>query len=472
VSHHPLPPALPQPKAWGRLLIACRLPLAALLLLTLGALVFLRKGEQGEWHTCYLRAASRLQDCQIIHRFEPSAYTYPPAMAMFAVPFSRLTPWAALGAWFAVNAVATLIVFATAWRLAGGPLLVNLLPPWRAVVWAGMLLALRFVLAPLENQQSDMLIAALLLTGCWRLRQGSPLWAALWLGAAAAMKCTPLLFAPYLAWRGKPLAACLLVSTALALNLLPDLFWPKASGGSYLVDWAQTFLFKAARAAPGIWESSLTLNQSLAGLVNRATQWSWGISTGLPTELVAVPPAAALVMRGSTYGIGALLLAVTAWRMGTPGWPGQRAQHERAPQPWDQLAGVEASAVFLLMLLLSPMTSKSHYAIVLLPCFMFARGLVEGRKPWFAWIFGALAVLGPLSSKGMLGKQLGDVALACGFPTWFVLLLLAAMWSLLPGWCFTVGRQFHILAPCAGRGPPERIPSDAGRSKHGWPGCR
>jgi len=98
-------------------------------------------------------------------------------------------------------------------------------------------LAERFFVSPLENRQFDMVIAALLFAGCYQLWRGHDLTGAAWLGASAAMKDTPLLFAPYLLWRGKLKAACLLIVVAVFLNLLPDLLWPQTRGHLYLADW-------------------------------------------------------------------------------------------------------------------------------------------------------------------------------------------------------------------------------------------
>jgi hypothetical protein len=57
---------------------------------------------------------------------------------------------------------------------------------------------------------------------------------------------------------------------------------------------------------------------------------------------------------------------------------------------------------------------------------------VEGRHRFFRFLAPLLIVTGPLTSKGLTGKALGDLTLAWGFPTWYALILLLGMWLLLP----------------------------------------
>jgi glycosyl transferase family 87 len=396
---------------------------------------FLRRGENSEFVVCYLRAARRLQAREIIHRDEPTAYAYPPAMAMLTAPLAQLPAKTALVVWYLVNVIAMSAVVAGAWRLLGGPPLAWLQGRWVAVFWLGVLLAFRFASAPLENQQFDVVIAALLIAGCLCLRRGRDLAGAVWLGAAAAMKCTPLLFAPYLAWRGRLKSACAMALVAVALNRLPDFLWPQAGGQSYLGDWCGTFLAKVGRSAPGVWDSDLVLNQSLSGLVNRFAQSGLpGLGEQLPSALAAMSPETVAWIRWWTYGTGLTLLAVTAWRFGRPGQPWRaacvdsRGDFDAGPSP----IGLEAAALACLMLLLSPMSSKAHYVVLVLPCIAFARAYVERRDAWLRVLLPVLLLTGPLTSKGLTGKALGDLTLAWGFPTWFALALLLAVWRLLP----------------------------------------
>jgi hypothetical protein len=418
--------------AWWSWCLDHLLPLAAIAFFVGVAAVFMGNLERSEWRVCFVRAALRMQAGQRIHLVESFAYAYPPAMAMLTVPLANLPPRAGMFGWYLVNVVATTVAFLSAWRLAGGPSLVRLPLPWHAVFWGGVLLGCRFFVAPLAHQQFDMVIAALLLAGCCRIWRGHDLSGAALIGASAAMKCTPLLFAPYLLWRGKPRAAALLVAVAVGLNLLPDLLWPQASGELYLVDWVCTFLGVVAHEAPGTWHADLLQNQSLSALFGRIAQFGWPSSAADPTAL-APPTTATLSLRLAVYGTGLLLLGATAWLLGSPGRPAATVPRQTGqPIPFDRLqTGAEAAALVCMMLLLSPMSSKSHYAVMILPSLLIARAVVEGRSRWLRWLLLPLMVCGPLTPKGLIGKSLGDLTLVWGLPTWYALTALAGVWLLL-----------------------------------------
>ena len=393
---------------------------------------FMRKGVEGEWQRCFLRAAYRMQARQIIHRpYEVNTYAYPPAMAMLAVPLAQLPFRWSLGGWYLTNVAATVATVTCAWRLTGGPSLSRLVAPWNYIYCLGLLLASRFLLAPLENQQFDVVITAILYAGCLALWRGRDTLAGLALGTAAAMKCTPLLFAPYLLWRGKWRSAALMLFALVAINRLPDFLWPRPEGGSYLGDWIGTFLIKVAKTAPGVWDSDLILNQSLSGLVNRLLQSGLPLSTiQLPSALASLPTTTVAAIRLLTYGLSVALLLVTAWTFGARGQNRSVPSVTGAIVPWSDLrTGIEAAALVCLMLLLSPMSGKAHYVVLVLPCMLLARAVVEGRCDWKRWLL-PLAIFGPLTAKGITGKTLGDLMLAWGLPTWFALVLLAAMWHL------------------------------------------
>jgi hypothetical protein len=83
------------------------------------------------------------------------------------------------------------------------------------------------------------------------------------------------------------------------------------------------------------------------------------------------------------------------------------------------------------MLLLSPATSKAHLIVLSLPALVYSRGWVERWPCCRRGLLVALAITGPLSASDLVGDSVGDVFLAWGFPTWFAVMLLAAMWSML-----------------------------------------
>src|SRR5262249_24760617 len=131
-----------------------------------------------------------------------------------------------------------------AWRLAGGGRLQGApaSASEHAAAILGTLCALTYIHNCLAHQQTDLLIGALLLGGCLLFSRAHTLAAASCWGVAAAMKCTPLLFAPYLLWRRRPAAAVWLVIVAAGVNLLPELVHRGPDGHTWVSVFAARYL--------------------------------------------------------------------------------------------------------------------------------------------------------------------------------------------------------------------------------------
>src|SRR5262249_14826353 len=159
-------------------------------------------------------------------------------------------------------------------------------------------------------------------------------------------------------------------------NLLPDLVSACPSGPSWLVAWYQQYLAPMQRPeyAPGQWGSMLHLNQSLAGAVNRLfiADWTW-TADGLAIHRTA-NPVDSLELKLTLLGGEALLLACCAllWQRRSEPRPFGSGVAASLPDGHGS-DSLEYSMVFLLMLLLSPMSSKAHFCTLLLPGFAVAR---------------------------------------------------------------------------------------------------
>lgn len=408
---------------------------AIVLALVAYGLVFTREPTRSDWYRCFFRAAERLQTGEAIHIVEDRPYAYPSIMALLTVPFARLGIDAGIWAWYVVNLAAIVVLWRTSWQLLDAPPLRSPLADtkraanlrWWAVAVGGAIVASRFFFSALETRQFDLVIAAILSTGCLALRDGRDLRGAAWLGLAAGMKCTPLLFAPYLVWRGRLRSALLLVVAAFGVNLLPEFCFPKTDGGWYAVDWYDEFLSTAPRVPPGTWFSGLLQNQSLAGELQRFARY------GLPTSTAAIAqaklrPELVPTLRLTLYALSAGLLLATAL---CGGRFGRSWFNSTTPAEGSRRFALEISAVFALMLLLSPMTSRAHYVVLLLPTLLLVREAIEHRRSLDLGVMGLLTLLGPLVSKGVVGRTLGELTLAWGFPVWYAVVTLIALWVLL-----------------------------------------
>jgi hypothetical protein len=405
--------------------------LGGVLLLVMG-ISFCRRHDS-EWEQVYLTAAAHLWSGEDVYRMGES-YLYPPFMAFGALPFLTLPAPLPRALWFAVNVICLIALLRWSWRLAGGERLegstrTNTTERLAAVL--GCLCGISYLENCLAHQQTDIVIAAMLAYGCLLLGRGRSLSAATAFGLASACKCTGLLWVPYLIWRGRPWAALWLVIVALAVSLLPDLIRPAPEGSCWLEEYVSRFLrpLTAADHYVGTWGSDAVYNQSLTGLGQRwcTTQWKWE-----PTDCT-IDPRATLVrpqtLRVIVYGVELSLLAAILWISGRP----FRKLHEDAG---GRQHGLECGMLLLLMVLLSPMSSKAHFGTLVLPGFCLARAALHSRGRLLKVILAAAVALGLLCNKDPLGERLYTLSLWYGVVTWQALILLAG--------CFLAYRQCRI----------------------------
>ena len=416
----PVPPRKPaRPWAWLRARPYTAAATAAVVAL---AVPFCLRHDS-EWEQVYVLAAHHLRQGADIYALQ-DGYLYPPFTAWAALPFTRLPAPAVRAAWLLLNVLCAAVLVRGAWRLAGGPRLEGGARAPRGEHLAavlGALCGLPYVQNCAAHQQTDLVIGALLVGGCLLLGRSRAMAAAACFGLAAAMKCTALLWAPALLWRRRPAAAAWLLAVALGVNLLPDLYRPSPAGRPWLAEYGLRFLSPMTEAGHylGTWGSHVVYNQSLsgAGLRWSATTWAWG-----PTDCTVDPRPALLsplALRGMVGSLELVLLLAAAWACGRP------FRRLDAAGPDGPRFGLECGAVLLLMLLLSPMSSKAHFGTLLVPGFCLARAaLGPGRRAEKALLAVAVA-LSLLASKGPLGERLYTLSLWYGAPTWQSLALLA-----------------------------------------------
>jgi hypothetical protein len=384
--------------------------LASFILLAAGLHLLLR--QDNEWERVFVPSAARLWAGQDLYA-DGSAYLYPPFTAWATLPFLGMSH--GLGRFFFVvlNLAGVVFVFRGAWRLAGGGPLTTAAE--RGAALAGGLCGVFYLHNCLVHQQTDVWIAALLVAGCLALAAGRSMLAATGFGIAAAMKCTPLLWAPYLVWRGRPAAAAWLVAVALGANLLPDLVARPPEGGTWLGEFTSRHLAPLTDRdhVPGTWGSKIIYNQSLAGAAQR-----WLTADPSPTttsESAERPGISPLAIRAVLLGAEIALLALAARAFGRPFRPAGEAERE-VP---------EYGVVLTLMLLLSPMSSMAHFGILVVPGFCLARRAFSRGDRLLTALLAAAVAAAVVSNKDLLGGWLYTAALWCGCVMWCSLLLLA-----------------------------------------------
>lgn len=385
---------------------------------------FAKPDEDAEWEMVYVSGARRLLAGEELYNGK-DGYLYPPFAAWCAVPFTYLAPVPCRFAWYAVNMLAVIGLCWCAWRGSGGGALEG--PSASAaeqiIFWLGLACGFRYVLDGLSHQQTDVVIGAGLMAGCLALMHGRALTGATLLGLAAGVKATPLLFVVYLLWRGHWRAAVWLIAVAGGVNLLPDLIHAPPGGGLWLAQWFQQYVapLQGSEQYVGVWGSHAIYNQSLSGAVFRlfVTDYRWTTSGFEMIE--GANPLSPQGLRGLLLGIEGMIALLVAWTVGRPTATTPSLQKDSSPSRH----ALEFSVVFLLILLVSPMSSKPHFCTLLLPGFCLARlAVAERRYVVGGLLLAAIAVAVP-SIKDLVGGQFASVALWWGAVTASTLLLLA-----------------------------------------------
>jgi hypothetical protein len=379
--------------------------------------------QPSEWQEVYVLAARQLLARENLY-FPDTYYLYPPFMAAATVPFALVPPLVSRALWYAINVACIGALVRIAWRLAGGPGLAALRrdggPEWIALL-AGLLCGATYILNALAHQQTDIVIALLLVCGCACLLARRDVAAGLCLGVASACKATPLLWLPYLAWRRRWVAAGLVGATALALNLLPQLFGSPPEGGTWLARWVARFVAPTQDLGTmlGHWgRGDVIYNQSLGGtvqrLVNTALQ-PGAAGLQLVQRTVLAPLPLKLAVYSLLAGMVALSLVAAVRAQRRPG------AASGGPAP----AVFEFGVVLTLMLMLSPMSSQAHFVTLILPAFCLARrALQTGDRVLWAAVGGA-AILTLATNKDLVGATAYDALLWSGSVTLSALLLWA-----------------------------------------------
>jgi hypothetical protein len=228
--------------------------------------------------------------------------------------------------------------------------------------------------------------------------------------------------------------------------LLPNLTSAPPGGGTWAGEWFATYLvpLRNVNRRPGEWGSEIKNNQSVSGAANRwfLAEWTREAdgSIGSRDRAEAISPALLNhLVRGCELAVllaGLLILgrrplSVVRRPLKNPSLVLQQTTDDGQQTLWVRPA-LEFSIVLILMLLLSPMSSKTHYCVLLLPAFCVAR-LALQRRDRLLWplLLGAIA-LGILSNKDLWGSTIYTLALWYGSVTWSaVLLLLGCVYALI-----------------------------------------
>jgi len=387
--------------------------------------------RRGELPVYTIAAARLLAGEEIYRTTDAKPFSYPPFFALPALPLLGLPDQFRALTWYFVSLVA----------LAEGVALVlrqlrPVLPAWGAggrpsrLLFLGLLGALtaELLMAPIQYASHDSLLFLVLMVGVSAWAGGAPVRAGVFLGLGAAAKATPLVFLAVFLWQRELGAALALAVTAAAATLVPDGIFPRADGQLWAAVWYRTFVAPLNVGQPaeveGVWRAGNHLNQSLAATVYR-------LLTPVPGHIEKAPDVSLLHPGPVTAEVVMLLgqlavLAALAWvtRRGPDlgVTPAERAFRRLG----------EAGAACAVMLLLSPMSGRQHFAVLLLPAAVcLADFLYRRRAPLVGGLLGMMLLLGTVADKDFVGRAVGNRLLAYGSLTGYALAaLLGTAWVL------------------------------------------
>lgn len=405
-------------------------------LVCLGICIAAAGRKQLEWTNVYVPAGARLLNGESLY-LANDPFCYPPFSAALALPFVWLPMWISNVVFQLVSFAALIWFIRTSWQLSGGGRLPEEGDKLRREIWIAALAlvcAVRFASNALSHGQTDLLIGLLLVLGGTALVKDRSVLAGICWGLAAAFKGPPLLLVFYLVWRGQFVATLAMLAAFFAANLLPDVIHPAAGGRFWFTVWLDRYfapLF-ARDQPPGVWYAQFKDNQSIAGVIGRWFGASWtmrGKELLLTRRANGPNPDLLKIITYISYGLLAIGAATVMW----PPFRELKARFDR-PNVIDASARLhrtvyEVAICFCLVPLVSPMTSRSHFCILLLPAMCLARVAVERRGDIARTCLFIAVLLSLMSFNVPPLKFVHQITLYLGFPAATALSLLIGLGS-------------------------------------------
>ena len=382
-----------------------------ILLIAAASPIFLRTNS--EFDLVFKTYAKLLLQGEDIYH-EGSVFMYPPWMAFICIPFNSLPQWLSRLSWGTINIFFFYLAIDSSWKISKPVFASNKKFGWIAFI-IGLICTTTYFLNCLSHQQFDVIIAGTILFGCLQLSKAKDINGGILLGVAAACKLTPLLFLPYLIYRFRWKATLAFAAGFLFCNFIADIILGlPPEGKPRPIIFVERFLAPMTKPdfVPGTWGSEIIYNQSLAGTGKRFTQTHIETKEGKYSVIIEPDNAKSPKVKPILMG---LVLFGTAMSLFCWGWPGNPSNLNTTGSP--QFA-LEASMILCAMLLLSPMSSKAHFGILILPAFCLAR-MLESKQKALAIFFLAIPLLmGILLNKDLSGANIYTLLLWVAGVTW------------------------------------------------------
>lgn len=348
-----------------------------------------------------------------------AAMAYPPLLVASYLPFIDLTEYVQRIAVLGAMACFLVFIFSTLQTMVVGKHSFK----QNALFWilVGAIVG-RYVVSPIENYSHDLLIGffVVLAIRCWATQKEGAGGVAM--GIAAACKATPLLFLPFLLLQRRWKSGAVMAVVTVAAFLVPDILFPRAdsswAGYWFSVVTNSLHVTDGKNAVPH-WSTWNQLNQSLSGTIERLFSF--------PEH----PDKDAVDVRITTLTSGTIsIITLFARAMILGAVCIAFLQPSKAPVVFRRFC--EGALLVSAMLLLSPMSSKAHFFLLLLPAVVMVRTYIWEKRDWvLTIIFISMFVYGTLTVKDLIGTDAGHAVLATGSVTWCTLLAMLGTWRVM-----------------------------------------
>ncbi|WP_290059629.1 glycosyltransferase 87 family protein [Amycolatopsis solani] len=285
----------------------------ALLVLALGVVVWLAGWHLGADSAVYRAGALTLLHGDPLYTRDVLTalpdwvrlpFTYTPAAAPLFLPLALVPSGLVWGVIAFLSVVGLMVVVTVVSSSPGGPSLLGR-SRWALPAGTAIALALEPVWKTLFLGQINLILMAFVVLDVLVLSARGSRWAGVLIGVAAAIKLTPLIFVPHLFFTGRWKDGLRALGTFVALEAVMFAVIP--------VD-AARFWRDSATDPSRVGSVHWIFNQSLNGLVNRATHLSsWSLAVAVGVAAVLAVPAVWLVVRLHRRGEDAAALLVTAF---------------------------------------------------------------------------------------------------------------------------------------------------------------
>jgi len=357
-------------------------------------------------------AGNRMIQFEQITFFETHAFSYPPFYAFISIPLALLPFQVAKMIYFFLSISALVISVVWIKRIIADSGSFNI--PESSTfskIFTGLfiLFSARFIINNFEHLQSDMFILLTMTGGLYYFRIGKKFNSAFMLALGAALKVTPFLMLLYFLWKREWKIFLIGVLFTILLNIMPDLFLSSNRETSYLSEWTPLITGRlnpqeSSTETDKVWELTSRMNQSLSTTLQR-------YFTNAPVVIYADKTVYVNMLSLRPESVKMLSLFIVLLMGAGFAW----VTREKIEKHTDDRYLLEYALALILILLASPVSSKPHFAILLLPHALIFSSLYHKRlninylnSLIFAFVLSSLMV------DGFVGKEIGRYFEALG----------------------------------------------------------